>query len=1086
MKSIKEYNNQKGSFYNSLQSIIEEPSYLGESLFIHRGKEIDSIFHKLNIYEYRQKNGSFIHESFANVDFTLNEQFAARDMLISISETYADSLCESFCAEYGIVYEGFSWENFKNGALNFFKNVKDTASDAVDQIKDGLATLKAKLKDLYEFVKDVTNNAIKSAKELVNRFLSMLEKIKMGFGDLIKKIGGDINETTEELQAALKDSFTNKSKRPKENIYESIGLALQNGERIDEKFLDIFRPKKKDDKAEDNKKKGDEYSDAQSGQGNENTTGKKKPGFIVGLIKQIIISTICLVVVPAIVGTIAGAISGGAAAGPAAMIAATIAKAAMSGHAAFQLIKNIKATCSGKEDGSESDWKQAKTWRKVVYVFTWICMFGLIAWGAKGFMQDVGKIITAIMDNTLKALVPDAAVQGCMGLFNNIWKAVSGSTQDANWYAHMMKVATDGIETVSVTQTIKPEGTIGQDIAQVNQQFQNTSFNSSMDVWTKWLLKIGIDPSNLKPGTLCNLVLDGSINAEHARELIAFLKAEGWAGEAGKALNIGLNNMDKLAGATFSLKDVPIELINKAMEQGIQVGHNGLFSIVTATSPAEIVKTVAKGVIDAVTGTFVPIVAMPSIVKDANLGKFRVRMGSARTGGYDLYTINGSDGIQTMKFGDVLSKFNDKNSPALESMKTLLNKRHQEMQDLVKQTNKKELKRKDRKKLEKLERRLDKMKEGVNDYECAVFFSEQVITSPVPESFNDEEMTLQESLQIAEKQEQQETQKIELRPIIVFNPLTMQCCDLVPQRAKKKESSKGKEKGPRKKPIPMKGLLSSYEFLPIEGGASLADINDFIIKLVVNSVNAAINISLDTPCIEAGKNKYEVNPNSKKTGERDDFGNFTNEEITEIMNDNNAVKKYMGGSYKKGSSTVEKENTESQRERKAKAKEEWKNEIENNEEIKKFIEESKTLKQLLDKDGKVKQEELDGLTDILLRLENGYGKESEKKGILDKFVGLFKKKEGNEKYDPKELQTLAFKLASAHNKNLRRRKKKIEQNKADESYAGEYAEICERIFMLEANMYILEEVADYLESNEIKNNNIFEGGNYEYYVSDFD
>ena len=44
------------------------------------------------------------------------------------------------------------------------------------------------------------------------------------------------------------------------------------------------------------------------------------------------------------------------------MIAATIAKAAMSGHAAFQLIKNIKATCSGKEDGTESDWKKATTW----------------------------------------------------------------------------------------------------------------------------------------------------------------------------------------------------------------------------------------------------------------------------------------------------------------------------------------------------------------------------------------------------------------------------------------------------------------------------------------------------------------------------------------------------------------------------------------------------------------------------------------------------------------------------------------------------------------------------------------------------
>ena len=78
---------------------------------------------------------------------------------------------------------------------------------------------------------------------------------------------------------------------------------------------------------------------------------------------------------------------------------------------------------------------------------------------------------------------------------------------------------------------------------------------------------------------------------------------------------------------------------------------------------------------------------------------------------------------------------------------------------------------------------------------------------------------------------------------MLFNPLTMTCCDLVPQR--KSKTGKGKEKGPRKRPVPMKGLYSTYEFLPLKGGASTADIDNFIIKIILNSIRASINLSID-------------------------------------------------------------------------------------------------------------------------------------------------------------------------------------------------------------------------------------------------
>ena len=251
------------------------------------------------------------------------------------------------------------------------------------------------------------------------------------------------------------------------------------------------------------------------------------------------------------------------------------------------------------------------------------------------------------------------------------------------------------------------------------------------------------------------------------------------------------------------------------------------------------------------------------------------------------------------------------------------------------------------------------------------------------------------------------------------------------------------------------------------------DIDDMLKSIMTESLKAAWNVSADAPCEKTSKNKYVENKESiYKDKERPDFGMFTNKEITEIFNDPSAITKYMNGTYSKRS-TVEKENTKSQKERKAKAKEEWKNNIENNEEVKELIKNSPSLqKNLMDGD-KVKPEALDELTDTFLRMETSYNKGKSKKSLLEKFKSLFiKDKDVKDKYDAKEIQKLAYKLASLHSKKLKAKRKEKEKNAEDstsESLINEIELLDESIKYFDMNMTELlsEEFLVYLKDNII-------------------
>ena len=1032
MKSFKEYQSNKLNYFNSLHANINESIYTNENLLINRGKDIDSIFHKLSIYEWRQTHGGYIHESYKNVEFSIDEQFAARDMFITIAESYAQQLCDDFCKEYEIS-ETLNWKESWNNTKNYFSNLSDKAKEAYNE-------LKSKLKDVAEFIKDVTSKAIKSAKEMVDRFVNMMLKLKQGIGELLEKFGGELKEIQKEFEEAISEAITNKAKRPKENIYESLGIELTNAESINEGIKDWF--KKKDKKEETNdvdSKKSNEYDDAEKAK-----PGSKKGGWksvVLSILKQIAISVVILVIVPAIIGCAWGPAAG--------LIAATVAKFAMSGYAAIRLIKDIKDTFSN------GNWKKLSKWMKAIRILMWILAIWCIAWGSSKAFEDAGTIIKAFQENTVSQLVPDSAVQGAMKLINNIWKSLTG--ENTKGYEDMMKVINGELvkfETITTEKT-QAGGKVGQDVEEIAKQFNDGNFKSSVEAWDKCLKPNSIPMDKIPDGATLDLVLDGSKDAKHAKVLLDFLSKNGWEGSASDGFNVGLNNINKMAGSVFTLQDVPADIIQKAIDSGIQLGHNGLYSIIGATTQAvtTTVSNTISTVLPAIAGGFVPIIAMPKIASKHD-GPFKLRMGSSRTG-YDLYTIQeGDKGRKTMTFSEAEEQYGELNPTLFNNMKKSINKNFETLKKSKDELEKKDkLSKDDKKKLNAITKSLEKVKEGVNESECLIFFSDKVI----------ETEEVKEGLFEAKEKE------VKYKPVVIYVPFVMGFGDLANQR--------GTNKPARKKIIPFKGLFSSYEFLPVDGGMTEQQILEMIIDLAYAGVSAAYDTCIDSPCVKDGK-KLIVNKDSKATGAREDFGGFNNEEITEILSTKGkAVTNYLGGAHKKGSSTVEKENTESQKERKAKAKEEWKENIENNEKIKKLIDDSKTLKKnLLDEDGKVKPEALDELTDSLLRVEKNYVKnKDEKKSFFGKIKDFFFGKKDDEnktensidKYDAEELQKLAYMLASLHVEKLKKRKNKIEKTN-EELYEGEYDEIYEQLFILNSNMYLFEgEFANYLTNGDM-------------------
>ena len=76
MRSLNTYSSKKLTYYNSIQAKADYlPVNNYYDLIKEHGSSIDSVFGKMNEYIYRQKNPSYVNESYQDIYFDIDEHF---------------------------------------------------------------------------------------------------------------------------------------------------------------------------------------------------------------------------------------------------------------------------------------------------------------------------------------------------------------------------------------------------------------------------------------------------------------------------------------------------------------------------------------------------------------------------------------------------------------------------------------------------------------------------------------------------------------------------------------------------------------------------------------------------------------------------------------------------------------------------------------------------------------------------------------------------------------------------------------------------------------------------------------------------
>ena len=152
MKSLNSYSKEKISFINSINSSInEKPTYTFENLISNHGADIDSVFHKMNLHNRRIAN-PYINESEEDVLFSIEEQFAIRNMFLTICEEYEKSLCIEFCNENNI---NIDFTLINESAKDFLNKIGQAVNQGSEKVVNGFKSLGEKIQAVRKFVNDI-------------------------------------------------------------------------------------------------------------------------------------------------------------------------------------------------------------------------------------------------------------------------------------------------------------------------------------------------------------------------------------------------------------------------------------------------------------------------------------------------------------------------------------------------------------------------------------------------------------------------------------------------------------------------------------------------------------------------------------------------------------------------------------------------------------------------------------------------------------------------------------------------------------------------------------------------------------------
>ena len=198
MKSLKNYSKNSFTFVNSIQSFVENKSVFGQDLLFEHGAAIDSIFSKCKNHINRLQNPYYITESDTDVLFTLDEQYAARDIFVNIAEEYKTALYNEFCLKNNLDIDVYA---MTEGIQDRVSKISNSVKEQGDKLKGKFDDLTSKIKGISDFIKEILDKGIKSVEDFLQKFEDFMINLKDSLKNLIVKIVGDKDIDT------LKESF---------------------------------------------------------------------------------------------------------------------------------------------------------------------------------------------------------------------------------------------------------------------------------------------------------------------------------------------------------------------------------------------------------------------------------------------------------------------------------------------------------------------------------------------------------------------------------------------------------------------------------------------------------------------------------------------------------------------------------------------------------------------------------------------------------------------------------------------------------------------------------------------------------------
>lgn len=1050
MKSLKHYSNEKNNYFTSIQGRIENaPITEAAEYFVVHGANLDSIMHKLGVYNYRLKNPNFIHESEINVNLTLDEQAAARDFFLCVANQFERNLYIEFCNEHNIEID----TNIINeGVKDFLNKIGDAAKNISDKTKEAFDKLKNKISEIKEFVSKVVSGAIKTAKDIYETLTNMFIKFGTGLKGIVEKLISGNKQTInlsdiesdfyQNIKAAYEDEAKNKQHS---NIYEALGEAIKQSNYIyEEQIIEGLFSRNKDND-DDKKTSGNEYDDARSNNGKSSS----KSGGVWKAIGKALINMaayyIVTIVIPLII-MIACPVPGTG-------IAAIIHYVGAGVWGTIGIVKQIKQIRNVIKSG---EFKKRNKFHKIVSIIWWIfmlcCQGAAMAKSVKG-LADIGKFL--VEGGGLQNVLPPEQLQNMLNWVNNLWKEWTGNPNNIP--------AVDHINSVLEGEKIKEFERAMQEFKNAGGDIKNMAEFNNWDKLEEVLPKDTVnqlkeiakmpaeDISKLNwrgyqeimqkaAGTMDtgNQIVVVTDNAKQGIERLNDLNAHGDSLKVAvthqqyaiDAIRDATNNQQGIAQLlVIDLKPTPenIELVNKTL-------GNGLYAVLS--KPNALVDTIKE--IPHMVADFIPFAGIwPSVTKYVK-GPFKIRLGSGRTYYYP-YVIPGEDYILHIPYNKFIEEYSDKNPKAIAEVKKYVNE-NLEKANAYKQAleEKKKLSKEEKKDHKALVKYLENAKEGKAEWEVLVFCTNDETANAEAEKSKKREKkdkNANESL-INESEAKY--------PVMFFCPMLLCFGDLARRR---------KTKPKRSHIYLFKGLLSRIEILPVKDGMSGNDLMKFFLDLAKNALDASFNIVVDKPCKQEGKTWVENDESKEKGKERMDLGGFTNEQITNFMNNPSEIKEFIGGDFATDTISGGKHKYIEKQDH---VRKEFINLLTKNDEIKEFVDKEvpSVKKHLYDKNGDLIESEFNKIFKILARVEKSYiSSDSEKQGILKRIKKLFSKDDDiadtSSKIKPEELKAFVLKVASVRVNNL---KKKYNEDVEVEN------DMPVNTLIIEANIEVLEEL----------------------------